>query len=80
MELPDKIDKNVRNLSLILILIGVILIVIWLIIYLLIPHQENALLMSLGIGILLGGLLVLTRVQYIIWLKKKVSSDRKSVV
>lgn len=74
MELPDKIDKNVRNLSLILILIGVILIVIWLIIYLLIPHQENALLMSLGIGILLGGLLVLTRVQYIIWLKKKVSS------
>jgi hypothetical protein len=74
MELSGKIDKNVRNLSLLLILIGVILLLIWLIIYILTPHQENALLMALGIGILLGGLLVLTRVQYIIWLKKKVSS------
>ena len=71
MERIDKIDKRFRNLSFIIIIIAVLLLIIWLVSYLDSPEKASPLLLSIGIALLLGGILLFTRIQYLIWLKKK---------
>ena len=71
MERIDKIDKRFRNLSFIIIIIAVFLLIIWLVSYLDSPDKASQLLLSIGIALLLAGILLFTRIQYLIWLKKK---------
>ncbi|MFX1574976.1 MAG: hypothetical protein ACFFB0_19740 [Promethearchaeota archaeon] len=71
MEALDKLDKRVRNIGLLLIITAIILLLIWLIDYLISPKTASPLLMSIGIALLLGGILLVTRIQYIIWIKKR---------
>jgi len=71
MERIDKIDKRFRNISFIIIIIAVLLLIIWIASYLISPEKASALLLSIGIALLLAGILLFTRIQYIIWLKKK---------
>jgi len=71
MEELDKLDKKVRNIGLLLIIIAFILLIIWTISYLNSPNNASPLLMSIGIALLLGGILLVTRIQYIIWMKKR---------
>ncbi|MFX0000362.1 MAG: hypothetical protein ACFE9Q_09230 [Candidatus Hodarchaeota archaeon] len=71
MEELDKLDKRIRNISLIIIFISIILLVIWVITLFSSRISESPLLMSIGIAMLLAGILLLTRIQYIIWMKKR---------
>jgi len=71
MERINKIDKRFRNLSFIIIIIAVLLLIIWFVSYLDSPVKSSPLLLSIGIALLLAGLLLFTRIQYLIWLKKK---------
>ena len=71
MEELDKFDKKIRNISLIVILIAIILLIIWIVTFLDSPEKASPLLMSIGVALLLGGILLCTRIQYIIWMKKR---------
>lgn len=71
MKESDKIDKNFRNLALIIVIIGILLLIIWLVIFINISHTTMPLLMSIAIALLIAGILLYTRIQYIIWMKKK---------
>ncbi len=71
MERIDKIDKRFRNLSFIIIIIAVLFLIIWLASYLGSPEKASPLLLSIGLALLLAGILLFTRIQYLIWLKKK---------
>lgn len=71
MEELDRLDKKLRNIALIIISIAVLLMIIWTISYLSSPEKASPLLMSIGLALLLGGILLLTRIQYIIWIKKR---------
>ena len=71
MERIDKIDKRFRNMSFIIIIIAVLFLIIWIASYLNSPEKASPLLISIGIALLLAGILLFTRIQYIIWLKKK---------
>ena len=67
----DRLDLKIRNISLILILIAIILLVFWATSYVNSPETASPLLMSIGVALLLAGILLLTRIQYIIWMKKR---------
>ena len=67
----DNLDKKFRNLSFIILIIAVLLLIIWIISYINSPEKASPLLMSIGIALLLGGILLFTRIQYIIWMKKR---------
>ncbi|MFX1597249.1 MAG: hypothetical protein ACFFBK_14420 [Promethearchaeota archaeon] len=67
----DKFDKKFRNLASIIIIIAVFIITIWLVLYSNSPEIASPLLLSIGIALLLAGILLFTRIQYIIWMKKK---------
>ena len=71
MEELDKFDKRLRNLSLIIIFIAILLLIIWTVSFLNSPETASPLLMSIGIALLLAGILLITRIQYIIWMKKR---------
>lgn len=70
MERIDKIDKRFRNLSFIIIIIAVLLLIIWIAIYLISPEKASPILLSIGIALIFAGILLFTRIQYLIWLKK----------
>jgi len=70
MEEFDELDKKIRNISLLVIIIAVVLLIIWIVSLLYSPEKTSPLLMSLGIALLLGGILLFTRIQYVIWMKK----------
>ncbi|NVM38588.1 MAG: hypothetical protein HWN81_23570 [Candidatus Lokiarchaeota archaeon] len=67
----DRLDLKIRNISLIIILISIILLVFWAISYINSPETASPLLMSIGVALLLAGILLLTRIQYLIWMKKR---------
>jgi hypothetical protein len=71
MEQLEKIDKKFRNFALIIIIIGVLLLIIWIVILLNNPTNPTPLLMSIALALILAGILLFTRIQYIIWMKKK---------
>ena len=68
----DKIDKRFRNLSLVIIFISILLFVIWALLYLNSPENASPLLMAISIALLLAGILLFTRIQYVIWMKKRI--------
>ena len=71
MEEFDELDKKIRNISLLVIIVAIVLLIIWIISLLYSPDTASPLLMSLGIALLLGGILLFTRIQYVIWMKKR---------
>ncbi|MHA1414547.1 MAG: hypothetical protein ACTSO4_18265 [Promethearchaeota archaeon] len=78
----NKLDKLLRNIALILILASVILLVVWVINLYSNSGKEtiyNLIIMSIGIALLLGGILLLTRIQYIIWIKKRFKKTKNII-
>ncbi|MFX1380394.1 MAG: hypothetical protein ACFFA4_15015 [Promethearchaeota archaeon] len=71
MEELDKFDKKFRNIAFLIISIAILLLIIWMIIFLNSPENASPLLMSISIALLLAGILLITRIQYVIWMKKK---------
>jgi len=71
MEEFDKLDKKIRNASLLVIFIAIILLMIWVVSYIFSQNKPSPLLMSLGIALLLAGILLFTRIQYVMWMNKK---------
>jgi len=67
----DNIDRNFRNLGLVLILIAILILTFWMVYYLPFPNKTNLILAYLGIALLLGGILLVTRIQFIIWMEKR---------
>ena len=67
----DYIDRNFRNLGLVLILIAILILTFWMVNYLSFPKNLNLILAYIGVAILLGGLLLVTRIQFIIWMEKR---------
>ena len=71
MEELNKFDTKIRNYSLIIIIIAIVILIIWVVSYISSPEKASPILMAIGIALLLGGILLFTRVQYIIWIKKR---------
>jgi uncharacterized protein with PQ loop repeat len=71
MEELDKLDKRLRNLSLIMLIVAVLLLIIWIFSFVISPEKASPLLMSISIALLLGGILLFTRIQYVIWMKQR---------
>lgn len=71
MEKLDNFDKKLRNISLILLLAAIVLLIIWVVWFLKYPLKGNQLLLAIGIALLLAGILLFTRIQYVVWMKKK---------
>ncbi len=71
MEELNKFDKKIRNISLVVIFIAIILLIIWIVSFLDSPENASPLLMSIAIASFLAGILLFTRIQYVIWMKKR---------
>jgi hypothetical protein len=71
MDELDNFDKRFRNISFIVIIIAVILLIIWIVYFLNSPEKASPILMSISIALLLAGILLFTRIQYVIWMKKR---------
>jgi uncharacterized membrane protein len=67
----NKTDIKVRNIGLIIIAISILLLIIWVITYSNSPENASPLLMSIGMALLIAGILLVTRIQYVIWMKKR---------
>ena len=67
----DNTDKKIRNIALIMIAIAILLLMIWVITYMISPKNSSPVLMSIGMALLLAGILLVTRIQYVIWMKKR---------
>ncbi|MFX1281221.1 MAG: hypothetical protein ACFFA3_17855 [Promethearchaeota archaeon] len=72
MESVDKLDKRIRNIALLMIIIAIILISVWLITLLNSSNNTSPLILSLGLALLLAGILLVTRIQYLIWMKRRI--------
>ncbi|MFW9867396.1 MAG: hypothetical protein ACFFEN_14975 [Candidatus Thorarchaeota archaeon] len=71
MDELNKIDKKFRNISLILLFFAVLILIIWIVWFFIYPLKGNQILLAVGIALLLAGILLFTRIQYVIWLKKR---------
>lgn len=71
MEEVDKFEKRLRNIALLIIIIAVLLLTVWVILLVNLTDMASPLLMSISIALLLAGILLFTRIQYIIWMKKR---------
>ena len=67
----DNIDRNFRNLGLVLLLIAIVILTFWMVYYLTFPNKANIIWAYVGIALLLGGILLVTRIQFIIWMEKR---------
>ena len=72
MSVYIKVGKKLRNLSLILLLIASISLTIWEINFYNTGHNSLPFLLFLGIVLLFVGILILTRVQFVLWSLRKV--------
>ncbi|MFX1361612.1 MAG: hypothetical protein ACFFB1_17045 [Promethearchaeota archaeon] len=75
MEEFDRVNRKIRNISFLIIFIAIIILIIWLILFGLIGQKEFQFLLAIGIGLFLAGLLLLTRIQYVIWINKRFSNN-----
>lgn len=73
MEEFDRINRKIRNISFLIVIIAIIILITWLILFGLIGEKEFQFLLAIGIGLFLAGLLLLTRIQYVIWINKRSS-------
>ncbi|MFX0020161.1 MAG: hypothetical protein ACFFAK_07270 [Promethearchaeota archaeon] len=71
----DRVNRKIRNISFLIIFIAIIILIIWLILFGLIGQKEFQFLLAIGIGLFLAGLLLLTRIQYVIWINKRFSNN-----
>jgi uncharacterized membrane protein YjjP (DUF1212 family) len=71
MEEIDRLDKKIRNLALIIMVCGVLILTILIIFFLQSTENKHPYLIAIGIALLISGILLITRIQYIIWMKKK---------
>ncbi|MFW9937559.1 MAG: hypothetical protein ACFFD5_07910 [Candidatus Thorarchaeota archaeon] len=69
----DKIHKRIRNISLVIVIIGFLLMIIWMIIYLCKPNKELYFVLIIGIVLFLAGTLAFTRIQFVLWLQRRIS-------
>ncbi|MHA1468692.1 MAG: hypothetical protein ACTSP6_11540 [Promethearchaeota archaeon] len=67
----DNIDRNFRNLGLVLLLIAIVILTFWMVYYLTLPNKTNIIWAYIGIALLLGGILLVTRIQFVIWMEKR---------
>ena len=70
MEEFNKIDTRIRNIALLTIVIAAIMLIIWIVNFLISPENASPLLITIGLAMLLAGILLFTRIQYVIWAKK----------
>ena len=70
MEDLEKMDKRFRNGAVIIIIIAILLLAIWTFIFFLTLENAHPLLLAIGIASLLAGILMFTRIQWVIWMKK----------
>jgi uncharacterized membrane protein len=71
----DNTDKKIRNIVLIMIAIAILLLLIWTITYMISPENASPVLMTIGMALLLAGILLVTGIQYVIWMKKRFNYD-----
>ena len=71
MDELEKLDRRMRNISLIILSLATITLIIWVVSFLHSPEKASPLLMAIGIALLLAGILLFTRIQYVIWMKKR---------
>lgn len=71
MEKFGNTDKKIRNIALLVIAIAILLLVVWVISYVISPENASPVLMAIGMALLLAGILLVTRIQYVIWMKKR---------
>ena len=67
----DNIDRNFRNFGLVLVLIAIVILTFWMVNYLTFPNKTNIIWAYIGIALLLGGILLVTRIQFIMWMEKR---------
>ncbi|MHA1254652.1 MAG: hypothetical protein ACTSPS_03530 [Promethearchaeota archaeon] len=60
----DNIDRN-------LLLIAIVILTFWMVYYLTLPNKTNIIWAYIGIALLLGGILLVTRIQFVIWMEKR---------
>jgi hypothetical protein len=68
----NKVHKRIRNIALVIVIIGFGLMIIWMIIYLLSPNFDLYFILVIGIVLFLAGMLAFTRIQFILWLQKRI--------
>ena len=71
MEDLIRLDAKIRNISLIFILIAIIILVVWIIIFIQTPKKEFYYLLYIGMAFFFAGILILTRIQFTLWLEKR---------
>ncbi len=71
MEEFSKLGKRLRNLSLVMLLLAILILTVWIVIYLTISKNEFLYLAYIGIVLFLAGILLLTRIQFVLWAGKK---------
>ena len=76
----QKLDAKVRNISLVVILAAAAMLVVWTISYALSPDHNLFFSLVIGIALFLAGLLLFTRIQFLIWAEKKGASGKENIV
>jgi uncharacterized membrane protein len=71
----DNTDKKIRNVALIVTAIAILLLILWVISYMVSRENAYPVLMAIGIALLLAGILLVTRIQYVIWMQKRFNYD-----
>ncbi len=71
MEDLIRLDAKIRNISLIFIIIAIIILVVWIKIYIHTPKKEFHYLLYIGMAFFFAGMLILTRIQFTLWLEKR---------
>jgi len=71
MEIFNILDRKVRNIAIIILTIAVILMVIWFIFFTFLP-VDFLVLLHIRITVLLRGILIFTRIQFVLWVKREV--------
>jgi hypothetical protein len=74
MEVFNILDRKVRNIAIIILIIAVILLIVWFIFFMYLPG-DFLILLHIGIALLLGGILIITRIQFVLWAKKRDKSS-----
>ena len=72
----DNLEEKLKKLSIILIFLASILLVIWIATYYLSEEQSSPILLAISISLMLAGMLLFTRIQYTIWVKKGINKSR----
>jgi hypothetical protein len=71
MEKFVKLDVRIRNISLIILLIAILVLIIWIILFFTISEKQFQYLLYAGVALFLAGLLIFTRIQFVLWSEKR---------